>query len=138
LHLELYNSALAQKKSALEEGSKVPTFTEQCKELTSIRAQEPLLGSLNAQAEQITLKRLGNAFAKFYQRRREGKVGFPRFKSRDRFKGFGYKTYGDGWKFTPGNNLSKRPPKSTASSFSLVLAGCKPAVAPETRALPKQ
>ena len=109
LHQDLYNSALAQKKRAIEEGTKVPTFTDQGKELTAIRAQDPLLESVNAQSQQVTLKRLDNAFNKLYQHRKEGKSGgFPRFKSRERFKGFGYKTHGDGWKFIPGNKRSKR------------------------------
>jgi putative transposase len=65
--------------------------------------------SVNAQSQQVTLKRLDNAFNKLYQHRKEGKPGgFPRFKSRDRLKGFGFKTYGDGWKFIHGNKRSKR------------------------------
>jgi putative transposase len=109
LHHDLYNSALAQKKTAIEDGSKVPGFTEQCNELTAIRAQDPLMESLNAQSQQATLKRLHNTFQNFHRRRKAGLGGgFPRFKSRDRFKGFGFKTHGDGWKFIPGNKQSKR------------------------------
>ena len=55
LHQDLYNSALAQKKRAIDEGTKVPTFTDQGKELTAIRAQDPLLESVNAQSQQVTL-----------------------------------------------------------------------------------
>jgi hypothetical protein len=29
---------------------------------------------------------------------------YPRFKSRDRFSGFGFKTHGDGFRFDPGAN----------------------------------
>jgi putative transposase len=109
LHQDLYNSALAQKKTALAEDTKVPSFNEQCKELTALRARDPLLDSANAQSQQCTLKRLHNAFQNFHRRRNDGlSGGFPRFKSRDRFKGFGFKTHGDGWKFTPGNKQSKR------------------------------
>jgi putative transposase len=109
LHQDLYNSALAQKKTALQEGTKVPSFTEQCNELTAIRAQDPLMESVNAQSQQVTLKRLHNTFQNFHRRRTAGLGGgFPRFKSRGRFKGFGFKTHGDGWKFIPGNKLSKR------------------------------
>lgn len=30
--------------------------------------------------------------------------GFPRFKSKARFPGFSFKSHGDGWRFTPGND----------------------------------
>jgi putative transposase len=33
---------------------------------------------------------------------RAAEAGFPRFKGRDRFPGWGYKTHGDGFRFTPG------------------------------------
>jgi putative transposase len=54
----------------------------------------------------VTLKRLDEAFGHFFRRVREGakEPGFPRFKSKNRFPGFGYKSHGDGFKFVPGEN----------------------------------
>jgi len=58
--------------------------------------------SLNAQSCQVTLKRVHLAFDNFFRRVKAGEEpGYPRFKARDRFSGFGYKTHGDGFKFTP-------------------------------------
>src|SRR5690606_21338003 len=53
----------------------------------------------NAQSEQVTLKRLDLAFQHFFRRVKKGETpGFPRFKPLHRFKGWGYKTHGDGWR----------------------------------------
>jgi putative transposase len=50
------------------------------------------------------LKRLDLAFKAFFRRIRAGEEpGFPRFKAKERFPGFGgFKTHGDGFRFTPG------------------------------------
>ena len=51
----------------------------------------------------MTLKRLDLAFDHFFRRVKAGETpGFPRFKGRNRFPGFGFKTHGDGFKFEPG------------------------------------
>jgi putative transposase len=62
---------------------------------------------MNAQSQQVTLKRLDLAFSHFFRRVKAGgeKAGFPRFKSFDRFKGWGYKSHGDGWKFLSRENF---------------------------------
>jgi putative transposase len=45
------------------------------------------------------------AFGHFFRRVKAGETpGFPRFKGRDRFPGFGFKTHGDGFKFEPSAN----------------------------------
>ena len=68
--------------------------------MTEIRTLLPEYAALNAQSLQVTLKRLDLAMAGFFRRCQEGAAspGFPRFKSFDRYPGWGYKTYGDGWK----------------------------------------
>jgi putative transposase len=51
----------------------------------------------------VTLKRLDMAFRAFFGRGKAGKTpGFPRCKGRDRLPGF--KTHGDGFRFTPGQS----------------------------------
>ena len=61
--------------------------------------QRPDSVPINAQAAQVTLRRLDLAFQHFFRRVKQGqKPGFPRFKSLKRFKGRGYKAYGDGWR----------------------------------------
>ncbi len=75
-------------------------FKDQCRELTTLRKECPEYGELNAQSCQVTLKRVDLAFQHFFRRVRQGasQVGFPRFKSKNRFKGFGYKSHGDGFR----------------------------------------
>lgn len=54
---------------------------------------------LNAQSLQVTAKRVALAFSAFFRRLKAGEdPGYPRFKPARRFAGWGYKTYGDGWK----------------------------------------
>jgi len=63
----------------------------------------PEYAELNAQASQVTLKRLDLAFQHFFRRVRDGETpGYPRFKSIKRFPGWGFKTHGDGFTFQPG------------------------------------
>jgi putative transposase len=101
-HQRLYNVALEQRIGAYRLTGRVVGFAAQCRDLTELRAAEPEYAAINAQSEQVTLKRLDLAFAAFFRRvAAGGAAGFPRFKSFDRFSGFGYKAHGDGWKLRP-------------------------------------
>lgn len=104
MHRNLYNAALEERISAWRKHGLSISYVDQCRSLTEIRADHPEFKSVNAQSAQITLKRLHEAFDHFFRRCREGAAekGYPRFKSKDRFKGFGYKSHGDGFRFWPG------------------------------------
>jgi len=104
LHQQLYNAALEHRIIAYKKKRKSVGFFEQCSELTELRKELSEYEALNAQSCQVTLKRLDLAFKAFFQRvqRGEKKAGFPRFKSYERYSGFGFKAHGDGWKFLPG------------------------------------
>lgn len=105
LHRALYNGALEERIEAYRKTGASISFADQCKSLTVIRRECPEYLALNAQSAQVTLKRLDRAFAAFFQRVKAGQApGFPRFKGRDRFPGFGFKTHGDGFTFKPGDN----------------------------------
>ena len=105
LHRALYNAALQERIDAWRLNRVSIGFAAQCKSLTQIRRDDPAYLGLNAQSLQVTLKRLDRAFAAFFRRVKAGETpGFPRFKGRDRFPGWGYKTPGDGFKFAPGAN----------------------------------
>ncbi len=101
LHQRLYNSALEERIDAYRKCGVSVGFVDQCRSLTQVRAEHPEYEQLNAQSSQVTLKRLDRAFSNFFRRLKQGEVkpGFPRFKSLDRFKGWGYKAHGDGWTF---------------------------------------
>jgi putative transposase len=48
------------------------------------------------------LQRVHLAFQAFFRRVKAGETsGYPRCKSRQRFKGWGYKMHGDGWRLKP-------------------------------------
>ena len=99
VHCLLWNEALAERRRAWGERRESLGYSAQCKRLTEWRRQSKLLRSLNAQSQQVTLKRLDRAFQHFFRRVKNGeKPGFPRFKSLHRFKGWGYKAHGDGWR----------------------------------------
>lgn len=106
LHRRLYNAALEQRIDAYKRCGITLNFYDQCKELTQLRAVCPEYAALNAQSQQVTLKRLHRAFEASFRRVKSGdKPGFPRFKSLGRFKGWGYATHGDGGKFQPGRDF---------------------------------
>ena len=107
LHQRLYNTALEERIRVYKETGKGLSFADQCKVLTQWRKAVPALAGLNAQSEQVTLKRLHLAFQHFFRRVKNGETpGFPRFKSIHRYPGWGYKTHGDGWKLHPGENVA--------------------------------
>ncbi len=106
LHQRVYNAALEERIRIYQEMGKSLSFASQCKILTQWRQKYPELKKLNAQSLQVTLKRLDLAFQAFFRRvKRKEKAGFPRFKSLQRFRGWGYKTHGDGWRLLAGEGL---------------------------------
>ena len=109
LHQRLYNAALEQRMTAYRTRKVSLSYVDQAKELTKLRVEFPEYKALNAQSEQVTLTRLDLAFQNFFRRVKSGidKAGFPRFKSLDRYPGWGYKTHGDGWKFEFGEQLKQ-------------------------------
>jgi len=104
LHQRLYNAALEQRIAAWRLRGKSLSAYDQMRDLTDLRTADQGYADLNAQSAQVTLQRLHLAFAAFYRRCKRGDTpGFPRFRSFERFSGWGYKTHGDGFRFTPGD-----------------------------------
>lgn len=120
LHQQLYNACLEEcirayewrgkieahrdlthdERAAFKRGS---TFFGQCRGLTELRRTLPEYSTLSVRSLRTTLNRIDWAFKAFFRRVKMGETpGFPRFKSVDRFPGFGFKEHGKGWKFTPG------------------------------------
>ena len=105
LHSQLYNAALQERIDAWRKGRISITFIGQCASLKEIRADDPAYGGLNHSSMAGTLRRVDLAFAAFFRRVAENKklpinrqqpVGFPRFKSARRFKGWQYSRHGNG------------------------------------------
>src|SRR5690606_18087294 len=100
-HQQLYNWALKDRKETYEKWNYGLTFKDQCQINTLYRRRraEHGLPNANAQSEQSTLKRVDLAFQGFFRRvQRKQKPGYPRFKSLERYPGWGYNAHGDGWK----------------------------------------
>ena len=105
IHQRVYNAALEERIRVYKAEDRSLTFVDQCKALTQWRKAHSSLAVLNAQSLQVTLKRLDLAFQGFYRRlKTKEKAGFPRFKSIQRYRGWGYKTHGDGFRFIEGKN----------------------------------
>ena len=101
-HHHLYNWALKDRIETYRHFGYGLSFSDQCNINTLWRRNRKSHGlfNANAQSEQVTIKRVALAFDGFFRRLKKGdkKAGFPRFKPFQRFKGWGYKTHGDGWK----------------------------------------
>lgn len=103
-HQQLYNAALEQRIIAWRLSRKSVGYLEQCRNLTELRATEPEYGVLSCNSSQLTLRRLDRAFRDFFAKMKSRvSPGYPRFKSLDRYPGWGYTTHGDGYRFTPGD-----------------------------------
>jgi putative transposase len=95
----IYNAALEQRIKTYQETGQGVGCGAQCAHFRDLRRDNPTtLGLLNASSLQHLLRRLDKSFTAFFRRLKAGeKPGFPRFKSRQRFKSMEY-TYGDGCK----------------------------------------
>lgn len=105
-HKDLWNAALQERIDAWKKAGVSIGYKQQCASLTQIRRELPEdWAQMNCSSQQITLRRLDKAFSAFFRRVKAGQTpGFPRFKSLRRMPGFGYKSHGDGWRFTFGDN----------------------------------
>ena len=125
LHQRLYNACLEQRRSAWDWRQRIERYRDltedelklyqstcrfygQKLQLKDLRAEFPEYKALPYKSCAITFQRLDRAYQNFFRRVREGKsgreLGFPRFKSVDRFPGFGFEKHGNGWRFSPGND----------------------------------
>lgn len=101
-HHQLYNWTLRDRIETYRNYNYSLSYLDQAKINTLWRGNRKRhdIFNANAQSEQVTLNRVALAFDGFFRRLKKGtgKAGFPRFKPFQRFKGWGYKTHGDGWK----------------------------------------
>src|SRR5436190_22596305 len=92
---ELYNAALQERRDAWKICKKSVTYKEQQNQLPEIKECRTEFGMLHSQVLQDTLKRLDKAFAAFFRRVKKGdKAGFPRFRSRSRYRWFTFRQSG--------------------------------------------
>jgi putative transposase len=96
---KLYNAALEQRINVYKETDNGVSYYDQWAHFRDLRRENPdTLGQLNATCVQQLLRRLDKAFKAFFRRLKAGeKPGFPRFKSRSRFRSLEFR-HGDGCK----------------------------------------
>lgn len=84
----LYNSALSQRIGHFKQGRKIG-FLEQARQLTQAR-ELPEVECTARTFQENALRNLDRAYQAFFRRlkNRQGRAGFPRFKSRERFVSF--------------------------------------------------
>lgn len=92
----LYNLALEQRISIYRQHGKSISAIVQKNQLPELKDAFPEFATVGSQALQDVIERLNRAFKAFYQRvkQRNGKHGFPRFKSRNRYDSFTLKQTG--------------------------------------------
>lgn len=85
----LYNAALEERIGCYKKTGKNRTYIDQCKAVTELR-KENYEFPLNLQ--RWTLKKVEESYKAFFRRlkKKNGKVGFPRFKGKEGWKTFGF------------------------------------------------
>ena len=97
---ELWNAALEERIGACRLARKSISLGAQKKAIKTIRLDVPgWLGLVHSPEAQTILERPDRAFEAFYRRCKAGQVpGFPRFRSSDRFSGWGYLEHRNGFR----------------------------------------
>src|SRR5689334_16204536 len=86
---ELYNAALQERRDAFKLTKISLNYHLQAIQLPEIKESRSEFNNVHSQILQDTLKRLDKAFAAFFRRVKSGdKTGFPRFRSRSRYRSF--------------------------------------------------
>lgn len=90
---QLYNAALEERIECYRKTGKTLTDIDQSRSLTLIRADDPEFAGVQRRIQRATLTRLNRAFKSFFKRAKAGagaSSGFPKFKGREHFDGFGF------------------------------------------------
>jgi putative transposase len=94
-----YNYCLAERKEAYEQEQKTISKVEQLRKVKELRASNTTAGKVHSHVLQNVVQDLDKAFKAFFRRLKAGETpGYPRFKGRNRWKSFGFKEYGNGFK----------------------------------------
>lgn len=99
---DLYNAALEERIDCYRKTGVGRSLYDQCKGLTELRS-DPMWSVYGISLQRRPLQQVNLAFSAFFRRTktRTGKVGFPRFRGRDRFRTFGFS---DHWGWVVNNN----------------------------------
>lgn len=106
----LYNHFLEERKDSWEKDKKNIGYFQQSQSIVALKKERPTLNSIYSQVLQNVADKVDKAFQNFFRRVKQGndKVGYPRFKSFDRYDSLTYKQAGFGWNIEDNRlNLSK-------------------------------
>jgi len=96
IHRQIYNAALQERREAWKRCKVSVHYFDQCAQLKPIREFDEDVAWLNSVSCQQTLRRLDKTFQAFFRRVKAGqKPGYPRFKSRRRWRSVRY-IFGNG------------------------------------------
>ena len=94
-----YNACLEERKTAWEKEQRSINKYEQLRKVKIDKANNPYAAGIHSHVLQVVVADLDKAFKAFFRRVKAGEMpGYPRFKGRNRFKSFGLKEYGNGFK----------------------------------------
>lgn len=94
-----YNRCLAERKDTYEQEQRTIGKYEQLRQVKTYKATNPFAAPVHSHVLQTVVQDLDKAFQSFFRRVKAGeKPGYPRFKGKHRFKSFGFKEYGNGFK----------------------------------------
>ena len=94
-----YNACRRERKEAYEERGETISQTVQLRKVKVEKATSPYALDIHSHILQNVVADLDKAFEAFFRRVKAGEnPGYPRFKVRNRFAGFGFKEYGNGFK----------------------------------------
>ena len=94
-----YNDLLRQRKDAYELRGVSITQAEQLRKVKIEKDTSPYAADIHSHILQNVVADLDKAFQAFFRRVKAGESpGYPRLKGRNRFAGFGFKEYGNGFK----------------------------------------
>ena len=85
---DIYNAALQERRDAYKLNRISINYYDQANQLSEIKTTNPEYKNVHSQILQDVLKRIDKAFKAFYNRAKQGKAGFPRFKSQSRYDSF--------------------------------------------------
>jgi len=93
------NDCLAERKTAYQErGETVGTY-DQLRRVKERKAINPWAKDVHSHVLQTVVQDLAKAFAAFFRRVKAGQTpGYPRVKGRNRWRSFGFKAHGNGFR----------------------------------------
>ena len=94
-----YNDCLAERKQVWEDEHRTISKVEQLRQVKERKSTNPWAKGVHSHVLQTVVQDLDKAFDAFFRRVRAGEEpGYPRFRGLNRWRSFGFKEYGNGFK----------------------------------------